>query len=1513
MAVQQLIYQVQLAGTQQVNQSVQQIIDRQKELKTLIASIPEEGTKAYQQLDAEIRKASNGTVTLAQAQRNLVQQYAEGRARVNDFNRSLRQGNAQAGSINDLRNRVIAVNRELDNTARTINGKTNPAYQALAEKSAQLTNELKQAEAESARFQRNVGNYPNLGQAINQTFEQVGQTLVTAFAVTSLINSVKQGFQEIISLGAEFARTRSTLLALNEGANVDSLVDNAKALGASTEFTATQVANLQIAYTKLGFNQGEILDATAATLNLATATGEDLARSAEVAGSTLRAYGLETTETIRLTDIMAKSFATTALDLDKFAEAQKAVGPIARNLNFSIEDTTALLGVLANAGISGSAAGVALRNSLLKVADPASALNTQLRGLDESFANGVNDSTEYIKALQLLQKEGLDLGEVLGISDKRAVAAFSTLINGSKQVETLAESFRNAAGAGQRMADTIRDDIQGDFDVFSSTAEGLALNLFDQLEPAIRFVVQGMTVFVSVLSDLVSAFNFIPGLLPAIIAGTIAYGVALIATRVRILGVTAAEVAASAARKASVAISGLATAATKAYSFALALLSGNLTVVRTAFNALKAALVTNPITAVAVAVGAVVGAVSAWASSTEELTRAEKERLNLQKDLAKANAEEITRSEQAFKAAREAITSNRDISKSIDEINRTYGDYLPNLLTNKSLLEDINKAEQLVNDAIRERIQLQLREQKQFEAQKQNREAVEQFGVAIAKSTGNTIASIEDVVKFSSEQISQFTDEQLNSLFAISATDLPNVTGAIQDRFVGLFTTLRDQSNDVDIARIFQQFIDTANESEDDFTNIISNFNALVSSAVGLEEQLKLIDEVYGKPTEKTAGLTQATGESAKSVSELRKQLEGLRKDQSLQTTREGWQRVQKEINAVNKELEAITGPSQKASNANKKATESIEKRIEALNGLINKEKENAVKAEELSVQSLNNLRQNELEKLQATFSRIDAENAALIKAGVDRSKIEELSAEQRQALTDKVNRDYNARIAKFLQERSDEEQAAIDKATEQTISVIQRNEEEKTLAVEQGYAERRKVVQSQTAVTEQDKQAQSDRLKQLEEQEAAEILLIQIASIEQQLKVADLSNEDKIQLQRDLVAAQREFADLEVEVVRNKEERKADLVRKGVELQKQALAQLKAAFASITGLIQENAQFEIDKLNQLNEKRQEDLDNRIQNTEKELELAIERINASNLTAAQKEEEIKKLKEASANRVETIKKEKEQETKQNEIAVAKQEEIQRKAIEFQKKVAAAEQALASAKIALNAAQTLSNNIKAVSEGAAIPFPANIAAVITIIAAIASGIASISRLTKSSQIQQLETGGYISPSGRVMYAEGGYTRRQRGKGGMHVGPRHTGGGIDINVEGGEFELNREATAMFLPQVAWMNEQGLRKKMGKPYSSSLTGIKMPTFTNLSAVRYAMPKRIFQTGGLVTGNGTEGLSAAFSEVGKRIDQGFGLLAAQMQQVGNQIKDQKVIFSLIENREAEKKLEASEAQSMV
>ena len=402
-----------------------------------------------------------------------------------------------AGDTSKSYDSLTKQNAKLSAQARKLSdplGKNSKEFSALTQKINTNTTALKRMDAQMGRQNRNVGNYK---QAITGVASAVGIAII-AFKT----------FQRVIGTFVEFEFQMAQVGAISGATEVQlqMLTDTAKELGATTAFTAGEVAGLQKELAKLGFSPEEIEGMTAATLDLAYAFGNDLAETGEVVGVVLNSYSLEATEATRVTDVLASAFSKSALDLQKFNTAFPKVGAISSQLGFSLEGTTAILGKLSDAGLEASTAGTSLRSVFLKLADSNSALSQKLGG-------NVKSIDTLLPALQQLFEDGTDVEEMLGLTDKRAVTAFATMVKGADDIAVLTKEFENAEGTAEGFADVMRDTLQGSFDGMSSAADGFMITLVETLAPAIRLVVDGMALMFAGLSQLVKVYKFLqPGL-----------------------------------------------------------------------------------------------------------------------------------------------------------------------------------------------------------------------------------------------------------------------------------------------------------------------------------------------------------------------------------------------------------------------------------------------------------------------------------------------------------------------------------------------------------------------------------------------------------------------------------------------------------------------------------------------------------------------------------------------------------------------------------------------------------------------------------------------------------------------------------------------------------------------------------------------------------------------------------------------------------------------------------------
>ena len=313
--------------------------------------------------------------------------------------------------------------------------------------------------------------------------------VVGAFrAVSRVVSSVVSVFTEF-----EFVMAKVNAVSGATESEFKGLTKTAEELGRTTFFTATQVGELMLNFSKLGFSAREIQNAVGPTLALATATGSDLARSATVAGAAVRGFGLDASETERVVDVMAVSFANSAMDIEKWQTSMTKVAPIAKAAGFSIEDTAAIMSKLTDAGIEASIAGTSLRNILLKMQDPSSELTA-------AFGTTIHSLDELVPAMKKFSEEGGSMADVMEVVDLRQAAAFEQMLSSADATLELRDKLLEANGEAARMAKVIGDTLQGSFLKFTSAMQGFSIALMKDFVAGFKSAIDRVTRFTTFLT-----------------------------------------------------------------------------------------------------------------------------------------------------------------------------------------------------------------------------------------------------------------------------------------------------------------------------------------------------------------------------------------------------------------------------------------------------------------------------------------------------------------------------------------------------------------------------------------------------------------------------------------------------------------------------------------------------------------------------------------------------------------------------------------------------------------------------------------------------------------------------------------------------------------------------------------------------------------------------------------------------------------------------------------------------
>lgn len=276
----------------------------------------------------------------------------------------------------------------------------------------------------------------------------------------------------------------STILGVNVK-DMQALTDSALALGRTTEYTASQVTQLQTELAKLGFGKGSILSMQKYILEFATAMGVDLGEAAEVAGSTLRSFNLSGKDTEDALSVLVEGANRSALSFERYKTSIGTVFPVAKTFGFTLRDVVALLGSLANAGFDASSAATATRNILLNLADSSGKLAKRLGEPVKTF-DGLFDG------LIKLRKEGVNLAEALELTDRRSVSAFSTFLEGAENAKTLRAELEDVSGVLETIAEERLQTVEGSTKLLKSAWEGLVLS-FSNSTGVIKTLIDELT------------------------------------------------------------------------------------------------------------------------------------------------------------------------------------------------------------------------------------------------------------------------------------------------------------------------------------------------------------------------------------------------------------------------------------------------------------------------------------------------------------------------------------------------------------------------------------------------------------------------------------------------------------------------------------------------------------------------------------------------------------------------------------------------------------------------------------------------------------------------------------------------------------------------------------------------------------------------------------------------------------------------------------------------------------
>ena len=391
--------------------------------------------------------------------------------------------NLNQRSAADLGKRLKDLRNELRNTSKA----TDPQkFRDLQHQVMETEKALAKASSGTRSLATEFFNLTKMKSVLQGFFMGIGHQLLSV---------VLNGFREGVNVIIDFEKANSKLAGVlgSTKAGIAGLTDEARRLGATTAYTASEVTGLQVELAKLGFGEGQIKAMEEAILKFALAVDTDLGSAASVAGGALRAFGLEAEDAESAMATLAIGTTTSALSFNDYATMLSTTAPVAKAFGFTLEDTVALMGALKNANFDASSAATATRNILLNLADGSGKLATALGG-------PVTNLDELAAGLKKLQAEGIDLATALELTDKRSVAAFETFINNADTLTTLRQGVTDCTDAFNGMYKEMGDNTQGSLNILKSTFEGLILRFYEG-KGAFKSFIDMLTQFVQGISD----------------------------------------------------------------------------------------------------------------------------------------------------------------------------------------------------------------------------------------------------------------------------------------------------------------------------------------------------------------------------------------------------------------------------------------------------------------------------------------------------------------------------------------------------------------------------------------------------------------------------------------------------------------------------------------------------------------------------------------------------------------------------------------------------------------------------------------------------------------------------------------------------------------------------------------------------------------------------------------------------------------------------------------------------
>ena len=410
-------------------------------------------------------------------------------------------------------------------------------YDALQREIIETEQELRRLQEEAASTSVALSKIDQAGkkmEAFGDSVTSAGQKIMPASMAVAGLGAAA------VKTAADFDTSMSKVAAVSgaTGDDLDALRDKAREMGAKTKFSASEAADAMNYMAMAGWKTGDMLEGIEGIMNLAAASGEDLATTSDIVTDALTAFGLTAQDSGHFADILAAASSNANTNVAMMGETFKYCAPIAGALGFSAEDTAEAIGLMANAGIKSTQAGTALRTIMNNLSGEVKITGSALGEVTIATTNADGSMRDLSDILsdcrgafsQLSESEQAAAAEAL--VGKNAMSGFLALMNaGEGDIEKLSSAIDSCSdtfvktvdgaiipmsqaleegvewieeynGVSEKMAAVMQDNLGGQLTILKSQIQELAISFGEMLMPAIRAIVSKVQAFVDKLNNM---------------------------------------------------------------------------------------------------------------------------------------------------------------------------------------------------------------------------------------------------------------------------------------------------------------------------------------------------------------------------------------------------------------------------------------------------------------------------------------------------------------------------------------------------------------------------------------------------------------------------------------------------------------------------------------------------------------------------------------------------------------------------------------------------------------------------------------------------------------------------------------------------------------------------------------------------------------------------------------------------------------------------------------------------